>query len=154
MNELDKNTDSLITLFETKKSLTITLLRAREALMMSFRPMLAKHNFTEQQWRVLRVLGEKGPCDAGQLATEACILSPSLSRIINTLIENNFITKTEHKIDKGKIILEISLDGKLKLESIKPEYLAILKSIQKRYGEEKIEKILNLLIEIVDWRSR
>ena len=58
MNELDKNTDSLITLFETKKSLTITLLRAREALMMSFRPMLAKHNFTEQQWRVLRVLGE------------------------------------------------------------------------------------------------
>ena len=154
MNELDKNTDSLITLFETKKSLTITLLRAREALMMSFRPMLAKHNFTEQQWRVLRVLGEKGPCDAGQLATEACILSPSLSRIINTLIENSFITKKENKIDKRKIILEISLDGKLKLESIKPEYLAILKSIQKRYGEEKIEKILNLLTEIIDWRSR
>ena len=154
MNELDKNTDSLITLFETKKSLTITLLRAREALMMSFRPMLAKHNFTEQQWRVLRVLGEKGPCDAGQLATEACILSPSLSRIINTLIENSFITKKENKIDKRKIILEISLDGKLKLESIKPEYLAILKSIQKRYGEEKIEKILKLLTEIIDWRSR
>ena len=154
MNELDKNTDSLITLFETKKSLTITLLRAREALMMSFRPMLAKHNFTEQQWRVLRVLGEKGPCDAGQLATEACILPPSLSRIINTLIENNFITKKENKIDKRKIELEISLDGKLKLESIKPEYLLILKSIQKRYGKEKIEKILNLLTEIIDWRSR
>ena len=154
MNELDKNTDSLITLFETKKSLTITLLRAREALMMSFRPMLAKHNFTEQQWRVLRVLGEKGPCDAGQLATEACISPPSLSRIINTLIENNFITKKENKIDKRKIKLEISLDGKLKLESIKPEYLLILKSIQKRYGKEKIEKILNLLTEIIDWRSR
>ena len=116
--------------FETKKSLTITLLRARESLMMSFRPMLAKHNFTEQQWSVLRVLGEKGPCDAGQLATEACILSPSLSRIINTLIENNFITKKEDKLDKRKIILEISDDGKLKLESIKPEYLAILKSVQ------------------------
>ena len=154
MNNSDKNTDSLITLFETKKSLTITLLRAREALMMSFRPMLAKHNFTEQQWRVLRVLGEKGPCDAGQLATEACILSPSLSRIINTLIENNFITKKENKVDKRKIKLEISLDGKLKLESIKPEYLLILKSIQKRYGKEKIEKILNLLTEIIDWRSR
>ena len=95
MTEENKKSDSLITLFETKKSLTITLLRARESLMMSFRPMLAKHNFTEQQWRVLRVLGEKGPCDAGQLATEACILAPSLSRIINTLIENNFITDTK-----------------------------------------------------------
>ena len=143
MKEEKKNSDSLISLFETKKSLTITLLRARESLMMSFRPLLAKHNFTEQQWRVLRVLGEKGPCDAGQLATEACILSPSLSRIINTLIENNFIIKKEDKSDKRKIILEISDEGKIKLESIKPEYLAILKSIQKRYGEDKINKILN-----------
>ena len=80
----DSKQDSLITLFKTKKSLTIALLRARESLMLSFRPMLAKHNFTEQQFRVLRVLGEKGPCDAGELADEACILSPSLSRIINT----------------------------------------------------------------------
>ncbi len=154
MKEINKNSDSLISLFETKKSLTITLLRARESLMMSFRPMLAKHSFTEQQWRVLRVLGEKGPCDAGKLATEACILSPSLSRIINTLIENNFITKKEDKLDKRKIILEISDEGKLKLESIKPEYLAILKSIQKRYGEDKINKILDLLTEVIDWRSR
>ena len=92
MKEGNKNSDSLISLFETKKSLTITLLRARESLMMSFRPLLAKHNFTEQQWRVLRVLGEKGPCDAGQLATEACILSPSLSRIINTPVSYTHLT--------------------------------------------------------------
>ena len=154
MTEENKKSDSLITLFETKKSLTITLLRARESLMMSFRPMLAKHNFTEQQGRVLRVLGEKGPCDAGQLAAESCILSPSLSRIINTLIANNFIIKKEDKLDKRKIILEISNEGKLKLESIKPEYMAILKSIQKRYGEDKINKILDLLTEVIEWRSR
>ena len=56
--ELNKN-ETIISLFETKRSLTIGLLRARESLMLSFRPMLAKHKFTEQQWRVLRVLGEK-----------------------------------------------------------------------------------------------
>ena len=56
MKQESKNSDSLISLFETKKSLTITLLRARESLMMSFRPLLAKHNFTEQQWRVLRAV--------------------------------------------------------------------------------------------------
>ena len=93
MNNDDYRKDNLANLLETNKSLTIALLRAREALMLSFRPMLAKHNFTEQQWRVLRVLGEKGPCDAGKLASEACILAPSLSRIINTLIENQFIEK-------------------------------------------------------------
>ena len=74
--------------------------------------------------------------------------------MINTLIENNFITKKEDKLDKRKIILEISDEGKLKLETIRPEYLAILKSIQKRYGEDKINKILNLLTEVINWRSR
>ena len=70
MIEKNLKNGSLISLFETNKSLTISMLKAREALMLSFRPMLAKHNFTEQQWRVLRVLGEKGPCDASKLAHE------------------------------------------------------------------------------------
>ena len=154
MNNDDYKKDNLANLLETNKSLTIALLRAREALMLSFRPMLAKHNFTEQQWRVLRVLGEKGPCDAGKLANEACILAPSLSRIINTLIDNQFIEKNLDNHDKRKIILNISDNGVETLEKIKPEYLSILKSIQKKYGEEKISALLKLLSEITNWNGR
>ena len=148
---IDQN---LVKMFETRKSLTIALLRAREALMLSFRPMLAKHNFTEQQWRVLRVLGEKGPSDAGHLAQQACILSPSLSRIINKLIENQFIIKELDEKDKRKIVLKISEIGMIALEKIKPEYLAILKSIQKKFGEEKLSTLLDLLSEITTWNGR
>ncbi len=153
--EIEENqSETIIKLFETKRSLTIALLRARESLMLSFRPMLAKHNFTEQQWRVLRVLGEKGPCDAGQLAENACILSPSLSRIINNLILNKYIEKKLDSNDKRKIILKISDQGIQMLEQIKPEYLAILKSIQKKYGEEKLSGLLDLLSEISRWNGR
>ena len=154
MNTSDYKKDSLASLLETNKSLTIALLRAREALMLSFRPMLAKHNFTEQQWRVLRVLGEKGPCDAGKLASEACILAPSLSRIINTLIDNQYIEKQLDTHDKRKIILNISSNGVDTLEKIKPEYLTILKSIQRKYGEKKISNLLKLLSEITSWNGR
>ena len=153
--EIEENqSETIIKLFETKRSLTIALLRARESLMLSFRPMLAKHNFTEQQWRVLRVLGEKGPCDAGELAENACILSPSLSRIINNLILNKYIEKKLDSNDKRKIILKISDQGIQMLEQIKPEYLAILKSIQKKYGEEKLSGLLDLLSEISRWNGR
>jgi len=154
MNTSDYKKDSLASLLETNKSLTIALLRARESLMQSFRPMLAKHNFTEQQWRVLRVLGEKGPCDAGKLASEACILAPSLSRIINTLIDNQYIEKQLDTHDKRKIILNISSNGVDTLEKIKPEYLTILKSIQRKYGEEKISNLLKLLSDITSWNGR
>ncbi len=54
---------------ETGRSLPIALLRARESLMARFRPMLAAHGFTEQQWRVLRIVGEVDvSCDAASLA--------------------------------------------------------------------------------------
>ena len=37
-------------------SLPLQLLKAREAAMARFRPMLRSHGLTEQQWRVIRVL--------------------------------------------------------------------------------------------------
>ena len=39
-----------------RRSVPIALIRAREAVMAHFRPLLAQRGYTEQQWRVLRVL--------------------------------------------------------------------------------------------------
>ena len=82
------------------------MLRAREAIMLSFRPLLAKHGFTEQQWRVLRVLGEKGTSDAGQVAFEACILAPSLSRIIGKLENDNIFLDLLTLMMEEELILQ------------------------------------------------
>jgi hypothetical protein len=40
---------------DTRRALPIALLRAREAVMVRFRPILRYHGVTEQQWRVMRV---------------------------------------------------------------------------------------------------
>lgn len=63
-------------LAETRRTLPIALLRAREAVMERFRPVLNSHDITEQQWRVIRVLQEHGATDASKLAELACILPP------------------------------------------------------------------------------
>src|SRR5262245_61859399 len=72
---------------ERRRSLTIGLLRAREAVMSHFRPILAAHDVTEQQWRVIRVLFEAGTLDASEVADKASILAPSLTRMIRSLEE-------------------------------------------------------------------
>ena len=41
---------------EFSRSLPMSLLRAREAVMRQFRPSLRNHGLTEQQWRILRAL--------------------------------------------------------------------------------------------------
>ena len=139
---------------ETSKSLPIAMLRAREAIMLSFRPLLAKHGFTEQQWRVLRVLGEKGTSDAGQVAFDACILAPSLSRIISKLENDKFISRFIDANDGRRINLTITKLGEDTLEKIAPEIDNFFKALHRRYGEEKLTTLIELLGEISEWRGR
>ena len=149
MSELDNNTFP-----ETSRSLAIAMLRAREAMMLSFRPVLAKHGFTEQQWRVLRVLGEKGTSDAGQVAFDACILAPSLSRIIGKLEKDNYISRSIDSKDGRRVNLSLTKTGQDTLNKIAPDMELIYKAIQKRYGEEKLTNLLDILSEISEWRGR
>ena len=122
--------------------------------MLSFRPILAKHGFTEQQWRVLRVLGENGTSDAGQVAFDACILAPSLSRIIGKLETEKFITRFIDDKDGRRINLSLTSLGQEVLNKIAPDMDIIYKAIQKRYGEEKLSDLLDLLGDVSDWRGR
>ena len=151
-NKIKKN---ILTPFpETSKALPIAMLRAREAIMISFRPILAKHGFTEQQWRVLRVLGEKGPSDAGQVAFDACILAPSLSRIIGKLEKDKFISRFIDQKDARRVNLILTPLGEETLSKIVPEMDVVYKNIQKRYGDEKLSKLLELLGGVSEWRGR
>ena len=149
MSELDNKTFP-----DTSRSLAIAMLRAREAMMLSFRPVLAKHGFTEQQWRVLRVLGEKGTSDAGQVAFDACILAPSLSRIIGKLEKDSYISRFIDAKDGRRVNLSLTKIGHDILNKIAPDMELIYKAIQKRYGEEKLTNLLDILGEISEWRGR
>ena len=149
MSELDNNTFP-----ETSRSLAIAMLRAREAMMISFRPILAKHGFTEQQWRVLRVLGEKGDSDAGQVAFDACILAPSLSRIIGKLEKDQYISRFVDAKDGRRVNLSLTNSGKEILNKIAPDVEFIYNAIQKRYGEEKLSTLIDILGEVSEWRGR
>ena len=53
-------------------SLPMMLLRAREAVMGRFRPMLRKFDLTEQQWRIIRALSEVEERDASDRREKTC----------------------------------------------------------------------------------
>ena len=86
----------------------MALLHAREAVMARFRPMLAAHDVTEQQWRVLRVLSEAGSVEATELADRASVLPPSLTRIIKALEGRKFITRNKAEGDGRRVVLTIA----------------------------------------------
>lgn len=66
-------------------SLPMLLLRAREVSMARFRPILAAHGLTEQQWRVIRALAEDNGLELKTLAARTLILKPSMTGIVDRL---------------------------------------------------------------------
>lgn len=138
----------------TRRSLPMALLRAREVIMARFRPMLAQHDVTEQQWRVLRVLTEAGPLEATELAERANVLAPSLTRMLKALEQRGFITRHRVEGDGRRAALSIAPAGLALIEELSPERHAIYQAIERRYGKERLTKLLDLLDELIEGESR
>jgi homoprotocatechuate degradation regulator HpaR len=126
----------------------MALLRARESVMENFRPMLARHDVTEQQWRVIRVLAEAGRLDATEVSTRASILAPSLTRMIRTLEQRKFIRRRKDARDGRRVILEIAPAGLALIQKASPESLAIHAELEQRFGREKLDALLDLLEDL------
>jgi homoprotocatechuate degradation regulator HpaR len=133
---------------QTRRSLPMALLRAREVVMEQFRPMLSRHDVTEQQWRVIRVVAEAGKLDASEVAARASILAPSLTRMIRTLETRKFIKRRKDVNDGRRVILEIAPAGAALIERASPESLDIYNSIETKFGKAKLEALLDLLDEL------
>jgi homoprotocatechuate degradation regulator HpaR len=134
-------------------SLPITLLRAREAVMSHFRPMLAAHGVTEQQWRVIRVLKEAGTLDASEVAERAFILAPSLTRMIRSLEERNFISKHKDRADGRRVLLKIAPAGEAIINDVLPDSQAIYDALEEKFGKGRLKELLDLLDELASWSN-
>ncbi|ERU18099.1 homoprotocatechuate degradation operon regulator, HpaR [Brucella suis 97-9757] len=132
----------------TRRSVPIALLRAREAVMSHFRPMLAQHDITEQQWRVIRILAETDIVDASEMAERAFILAPSLTRIIRSLEERGIITKTRDENDGRRVLLQITPAGLVIIKEVAPESRLIYQMIEERFGRERIDQLLDMLDDL------
>ena len=130
-------------LSQTQRTLPIALLRAREAVMDYFRPLLAKHDVTEQQWRVMRVLDEVGTVDASFLARQACILAPSLTRIMRTLEARGFVEISRDTADGRRALVCLSKEGSQFIRKLAPASAEIYQDIESKIGCERISTLLD-----------
>ncbi|MCZ4272814.1 homoprotocatechuate degradation operon regulator HpaR [Maritalea porphyrae] len=148
MNGENQNMTAEQLLEKTNRSLPIVLLRARESVMAHFRPMLAAHGLTEQQWRVLRVLSEAGELDASHLAHHACILPPSLTRMLKTLEGNGWIVGRRDKNDGRRMLFSATEEGLRFIATVSPKGAAIYEEIVDAFGEDKLRQLVDLLDEL------
>ncbi len=130
---------------EFSRSLPMSLLRAREAVMRHFRVSLRAHGLTEQQWRILRALTSFDNIEVTELARVAYLLGPSLSRILRDLEERRLIERRTLKEDLRRSVVSITTKGLRLIEAVAPSSEAIYAEITQRYGAEKLAELQTLL---------
>ncbi|WP_426610195.1 homoprotocatechuate degradation operon regulator HpaR [Bradyrhizobium sp. McL0616] len=127
------------------RSLPMSLLRAREAVMRQFRPALREHGLTEQQWRILRALAAIEAAEVTELARTAFLLGPSLSRILRDLEARNLIERKTAKADQRRSMVSISEKGVKLMASVAPSSEAIYAEITRRFGARELAELQEML---------
>lgn len=141
-------TDSTLTLGlrSFDRSLPMALMRAREAVMSRFRPILAEHGVTEQQWRVLRALTDsRTPMSVGELAERTYLLGPSLSRMLASMERRDLIVRTLDRDDARRAEVTIASAGAEIVTRIAPESEHVYEQLESSLGFDDLLELHRLL---------
>jgi homoprotocatechuate degradation regulator HpaR len=128
-------------------SLPLQLLKAREAAMTRFRPMLRKHGMTEQQWRVIRVLAADEVLDGRELARRSFLLAPSLTRILQSFEKQSLVKRSAHTSDQRRVMFALTVKGRRLFNQVAPDAEALYAAIASQFGSHKLKTLYELLSE-------
>jgi homoprotocatechuate degradation regulator HpaR len=148
MSDIDPRPSSTVRIRHFTRSLPMSLLRAREAVMRHFRPELRRYGMTEQQWRVLRALMTRPGMEVAELAESTFLLGPSLSRILRDLEGLKLIARRTDEADHRRSIISLSEEGAALIERVSPESEAIYAEITRRFGAQRLVELQAMLREL------
>ena len=132
------------------RNLPRLLLQARESVMAHTRPSLRVHNLSDQQWRVLRVLGEHGVVETGRVAREAYILGPSLTGVLSRMERDGLIRRERDPADQRRTVVEATAKGLKLVDKLSHTIEAHYQWLEKSLGKAKLTQLYELLDELIE----
>jgi homoprotocatechuate degradation regulator HpaR len=131
------------------RNLPRLLLQAREAVMVHTRPSLREHGLSDQQWRVLRVLGEHGTVETGKVAREAFILGPSLTGVLARMERDGLVRRERDPADQRRTVVEATAKGRKLVDRLSSAIEAHYSWMEKALGKPKLAELYQLLDDVI-----
>lgn len=75
-------------------------------------------DITIDQWLVLKVLSDNPDIQQKDLATKVFKDNASITRIIELLVKNKYLTRKTNKVDGRRVILQITAEGNKTMDKI------------------------------------
>ena len=135
------------------RNLPRLLLEAREAVMQHTRPSLREHGLSDQQWRVLRVLGEHADdpagVETGRIAREALLLGPSLTGVLTRMERDGWIQRERCPQDARRTVVRATRAGLKLVRSLSTTIEAHYAWMEERLGEAQLAQLYALLDSVI-----
>jgi homoprotocatechuate degradation regulator HpaR len=121
------------------------ILNAKESVFAPLRPMLRENDITEPQWRVMRVLNDRGTADATSLADVALLHAPSVTRILKELVERKYITREADPHDARRTLVALTPQGRELVKVVARDVLRVVREFSERFGAQRLERLTDEL---------
>ena len=131
------------------RNLPRLLLQAREAVLTHARPGLRAQCLSDQQWRVLRVLGELGVVETGRVAQEAFILGPSLTGVLNRMERDGLVRRSRDPADQRRSVVETTAKGAAIVATLAHTIEAHYAHMESSLGRQKLAQLYDLLDALI-----
>jgi homoprotocatechuate degradation regulator HpaR len=132
------------------RNLPLLLLQAREAVITRFRPLLNEQGLTEQQWRIIRTLLERGPMEPRELVQICQISSPSLTGILARMTDTGLVARERMPHDQRRILISLTEQSRQLSAALAPQIEAAYQQMQTQLGAEFMHQLEVLLDDLID----
>ena len=135
------------------RNLPRLLLEAREAVMLHTRPSLREHGLSDQQWRVLRVLGEHAGdpagVETGRVAREALLLGPSLTGVLTRMERDGLIARQRCDQDARRTVVRATPAGLALVATLSQTIEAHYAWMEAELGKAQLAQLYALLDRVI-----
>ncbi|RZA34384.1 MAG: homoprotocatechuate degradation operon regulator HpaR [Lysobacteraceae bacterium] len=125
----------------SNRELPQQLLKARDALMAHFRPVLNHFGVTEQQWRILRALDEHEQLEPRELCELCQILSPSMAGMLARMEEMGLVERRRVAADARRVMVSLAPQGDRLFGEIAPLIERQYRLMEKAWGKRVVDDL-------------
>ena len=128
-----------------EQTISAVLIGAKEAVLAPMRPKLREYNITEPQWRVLRVINDRGATDASGLAEVGLLHAPSVTRILKELEARGLLVRETDPEDRRRTLAALTPEGRELFKIISRDVLRVMGEYAVRFGQDRMDRLLTEL---------